>query len=307
MENSLSEEKGGTTLLLVDVQNDFHPGGSLAIKEANEDADRLTKLLRTHRNKIDNIMATLDSHHKLHIAHPGFWVSGDGPGTRHPDPFTLISSEDIVSGKWKPLDIHIATSSLTDEDDTTHLDPMIFKNYDLTIGTDGKIDTSKYVQEYASQLEKNGHFKLCIWPEHCLIGGPGHNIVKSVWDAMQEWCLHSSSQIQFVHKGQHLLTEMYSALSAEVPVTKSTSFNESLLSQLKRSDRILVAGQALSHCVNYTVRDIVDHCTPEERSKITLIVDCCSSVPGFKDSSDEFLNYLKKNGVSICKANDVFM
>jgi len=306
MTDSLSEEKGGTTLLLIDLQNDFHPGGTLAIDAANEDADRVTQLLLTNRSKIDNIVATLDSHHKLHIAHPGFWVSGDND-KQHPDPFTIISSGDIASGKWKPQDIKISTSSTTDEGSITHLDPAIYDKYQLAIGTDGKVDSSKYVQEYASQLEQNGRFQLCIWPEHCLIGGPGHNIVKPVWDAMQEWSLHSGSQVQFIHKGQHLLTEMYSALSAEVPVTKATAFNESLLKKLKRSDRILVAGQALSHCVNYTVRDIVNHCNPEERSKISLIVDCCSSVPGFEAASDEFLHYLEQNGITICKAKDAFM
>ena len=36
----------GTTLLLIDAQADFHPGGSLAIPTAGEDAKRITDLIK---------------------------------------------------------------------------------------------------------------------------------------------------------------------------------------------------------------------------------------------------------------------
>ena len=65
-----------TTLLLIDVQKDFHPGGSLAIPTADQDAERTAQWIRRNSAQIDRIVATLDSHSKLHIAHPGFWVSG---------------------------------------------------------------------------------------------------------------------------------------------------------------------------------------------------------------------------------------
>ena len=90
-----------TTLLLIDVQNDFHPGGSLAIPTAHEDSHRIAQLIRTHSHKITRVVATMDSHVKLHIAHAGFWVSG-ADGKSQPDPFTIIESKDIVNGTWKP-------------------------------------------------------------------------------------------------------------------------------------------------------------------------------------------------------------
>ena len=65
-----------TALLLVDVQKDFHPGGSLAIPSAGGDAERIAALLRDHPGKITRVVATMDSHQRLHIAHPGFWRSG---------------------------------------------------------------------------------------------------------------------------------------------------------------------------------------------------------------------------------------
>lgn len=71
---------------------------------------------------------------------------------------------------------------------------------------------------------------------------------------------------------------MYSALQAEVPVSKETMFNDKILQSLLKSEKIYIAGQALSHCVNYTVRDIVDNWPKDQTSKICILVDCASSV-----------------------------
>ena len=88
-----------TTLLLIDCQKDFHPGGSLAVPNADADAARITQFIRQNTPAIHRIVATMDSHHPLHIAHPCFWSDQDG---NSPTPFTVISTEDIVSGKWTP-------------------------------------------------------------------------------------------------------------------------------------------------------------------------------------------------------------
>lgn len=54
---------GGTALLIVDPQNDFHEGGSLAVPGANEDAERIAKLITDHAQTLDELIVTLDSHH----------------------------------------------------------------------------------------------------------------------------------------------------------------------------------------------------------------------------------------------------
>ena len=58
--------------------------------------------------------------------------------------------------------------------------------------------------------------------------------------------------------------------------------NQSLISVLKHADHVAICGEALSHCVNYTVRDLVDN-WPEERIRdLYLLTDCSSPVPGFE-------------------------
>ena len=86
-------------LLIIDPQVDFHPGGSLAVEGANEDSARIASIIRSQGGSISNIIITLDSHHRTHIAHGISWVNSAGD---HPSPFTLISHADAAAhrGRW---------------------------------------------------------------------------------------------------------------------------------------------------------------------------------------------------------------
>jgi len=285
------------TLLLVDVQRDFHPGGSLAIPSANEDAERIASLIQSQGKKITRIVATLDSHHKLHIAHPSFWKSGENG--EKPSPFTIISADDIAQGKWQPR----LTTRLNLEE---LFDATVFEKAD-TVMNNGTFDLTKYCLEYARRLEDKGRFQICIWPEHCLMGSEGHCVVPCVRQAMDEWSDLTGGSVEWVMKGENLLTEMYSALAADVPVSKDTALNSKLHQSLvDQSDCLLVCGQAMSHCVNYTVRDIVEHCTnSQDISKIYLLTDCASAVPGFEAAAETFQSDMKEAGVQLIPSSSV--
>lgn len=54
---------GGTALLIVDPQMDFHEGGSLAVPGASADAKRIAQLITDNSQNIDEVYVTLDSHH----------------------------------------------------------------------------------------------------------------------------------------------------------------------------------------------------------------------------------------------------
>jgi nicotinamidase/pyrazinamidase len=108
-----------------------------------------------------------------------------------------------------------------------------------------------------------------------------------------------------VLKGQNCLTEMYSALAADVPVSKETAFNEELLRSLQTTDRLIVCGQAMSHCVNFTVRDIVKKWPQDQTHRINLLTDCASAVPGFQDAASLFQTDMKEAGVQLKTASQV--
>ena len=76
-----------TILLLIDPQNDFHlekekPKNSsetgMFIDGAQKSAENIAKFIMDKIDEIDEIIVTLDSHHKKHIAHKSFWKSHDG-------------------------------------------------------------------------------------------------------------------------------------------------------------------------------------------------------------------------------------
>ena len=194
---------------------DDHPGGSLQVPGANKDSKRIAKLImeslddKTNTSTISSIFVTLDTHHKLHIAHRHSWKKGrvgtvikpevgEGkPGTpeykvltparpykegEQPNEFMTISHNDVKNGVWKPAD---------------HLD-------------------EKWCVEYTRSLEVSGKFQLQIWPEHCLIGSVGHSVVPCIANALRAWSKITRKSVEYVKVGQNIRTEAYSVFKAEV-------------------------------------------------------------------------------------------
>ena len=91
-----------------------------------------------------------------------------------------------------------------------------------------------------------------------------------------------------------------------LPVSKDTQWNKTLQELLLKSDQLLVCGQAMSHCVNYTLRDIVSHWPKEELGKITLLTDCASAVPGFEADAETFQHDMKVMGIQLKAASEIF-
>lgn len=71
------------------------------------------------------------------------------------------------------------------------------------------------------------------------------------------------------------LTEWYSAIRAEVPlpVDPTTETNTALINRLKEADRLIIAGQALSHCVRFTLLDIIKSWDERKLKSIFLLHD----------------------------------
>lgn len=261
------EYHGNITVFLIDPQVDFHPGGSLGIPTANKDSRRLAKLIQAKKQYITRICVSLDSHHRRHIAHAVFWRKGNTDII--PKPFTTIKHQDIMDGQWRPSDASLL----------------------------------EYSKEYTRKLEASGQFALIIWPEHCLIGSPGHAVVPELHKAIQDWAGTSKQTIKYHYKGMNCLTEMYSAIRAEVeiPEDPTTKADMAFLNVLLSAEKLLIGGQAASHCVNLTVRDILEYWKGAGKDPRDLIVlaDGCSPVPGFEDLAAAFYQDIRKAGVTV--------
>lgn len=262
-------------ILIIDPQNDFcDRNGSLFVAGADQDSERLAAMLQKLSTKIYDIHVTLDTHHWYDIAHPGYWRNSQG---ETPEPFTLISVEDVAQGVWVPAD--------------------------------PRKEAREYALNYVRELRDNNRYQLCIWPPHCLIGTPGHNVVSVVGKALAEWEKQNTAMVDYVTKGSNYMTEHYSAVQADVPdgTDPTTLLNTRLIKTLEQADIIALSGQALSHCVANTVRDIADNFGEENIKKLVLIEDTTSPVPGFENLAEEFLLEMKGRGMQVAQSTDFLM
>ncbi len=257
-------------LVVIDPQNDFcDPNGSLYVTDAKFDMQRLADFVIKFGRKLDAINVTLDSHHLVDVAHPIFWVDSAG---KHPNPFTIISTIDVVEGIWTPARPSLMSRTL----------------------------------DYVKHLETAGRYALCIWPPHCLIGSWGHNVNPDLFDAFYQW-ESGFKIINYVTKGSNIYTEHYSAVRAEVPdpADTTTQINSALIEQLMNADTIIFAGEAGSHCLANTVRDIANEFGNDSYvKKIVLLEDATHPVTGFEQLQDDFVNEMTARGMRVSTTKD---
>ncbi|RKU10059.1 isochorismatase [Candidatus Poribacteria bacterium] len=267
-----------TCLLLVDVQNTFCiPDYELFVggrsgNGAVEDNVRLCEFIYRNLPHITKIACTLDTHTVMQIFHEIFWIDAAG---EHPVPLqTLITQDDIETGKWR-------------------VNPEIVGN--LMKNANQYVWFKEYGEHYVKTLTSDGKYPLTIWPYHAMLGGIGHAIVSAVDEACFFYAIARNSQTHYELKGRNPLTENYSVLRPEVlhnaegkPIAqKNSGFLETLLEY----DRVIIAGQAKSHCVAWTVSDLLEEIQqtdPMLAKKIYLMEDLTSPVvvPGIVDYTD---------------------
>jgi nicotinamidase-related amidase len=251
-------------LVLVDVQNTFCiPGSELYVagrsgNGAVDDNRRLCEFIYRNLNAITQIVPTMDTHRVMQIFHPIWLIDSDG---NHPAPYTQITSTDIESGLWR-LNPAVAASAQVEED-----------------------YAERQLLHYTRTLEAGGKYSLTIWPYHAMFGGIGHALVSSLEEAVFFHSVARYSQPDFQVKGENPLTEHYSILAPEVregpdgePIA---GVNEMLIERLLGFDAVIVAGQAKSHCVAWTIDDLLDGDDERERAlapRTYLLEDCTSPV-----------------------------
>lgn len=272
--------------LIIDPQNDFcHKDGSLSVPRADGDLERLAEVIKRLSRKITDIHVTLDSHHYFDISHPVFWINSVG---EHPSPITVITKDDMKNGTWR-------TTVPTCQNRKS------MESHGLN--RDG-------AKEYLEALETGNRYPHCIWPPHCLIGSWGFSIFPVLYEVISNWEKEVNGRsVNFVTKGSNFMTEHFSGIMAEVPDPQdpSTQLNTKLIETLQDADIIALSGQALSHCVANTVRDIANNFGEENIKKFVLIKDTTSSVPGFENVGEDFVTEMVGRGMQISTSKEFFV
>jgi nicotinamidase-related amidase len=291
-----SEDERRIGLLLVDCQNTFCiPGHELFVagrsgRGAVDDSARLCAFIYRNLGVFTEITATLDAHTAFQIFHPVFWLDAEGD---HPDGgATVISVEDVETGRWR-------------------VNPEMAE-----AAADGDVDwLCTYALHYVRTLAA-ARYPLMVWPYHAMLGGIGHALVSAVEEAVFFHSIARRAATRFEVKGNNPLTENYSVLSPEVlrgpggyPIAEK---NSACIEHLLAFDALIVAGQAKSHCVAWSVNDLVTEIgerDPALAGRVYLLEDCTSPVVvpdlvDFTDQADEAFARFGKAGVHVVRSTE---
>jgi len=261
-------------LLLIDMQVDFcHETGALYVPGAQDDIRRVLRLLYANAERISQIICSLDTHYPFQIFHAAWWV---GPDERHPAPFTVITAADVAAGVWRP------------------------------------VRENEWSRHYVERLRQQAKKDLLVWPYHVPIGGVGQALDPELWSGVFWHAIARQVQPTFWTKGSLPQTEHYSILRPEVPVndTRLADASQDFLGLLESFDIILLAGEAETHCVLETLRDLVD-CLgdePEKLTRIFVLKDCMSPVQhpqiDFHAQALEEFEQLAQRGLRFIESSD---
>ena len=279
-------------LVAVDVQNTFcTPGFELFVAGrsgtgALDDSRRLCEFVYRNLDAITQAFPTLDTHQALQIFHRVLLEDRDG---RPPAPFTSISAADVAEGRWR---VNRAAAE--------------------GLGVDASY-ADEHLRHYTRTLEEGGKYSLTVWPFHAMQGGIGHALVPALEEALFFHTIARYAPAGFQPKGDNPLTEHYSMLGPEVAADHEGEplgrRNQSLIEELLRFDAVVIAGQAKSHCVAWTIQDLLHDPTVQERGleeKVYLLEDCTSPVvvPGsdYTDDADAAFARFAETGAHVVRS-----
>ena len=278
-----SKDSRKVALVIVDMQWDFvHPTGSLSVPGSQDDLARLVDFVYRNACDITSVYASLDTHREYQIFYETWWKYMDAD--ERPAPFTMIT----VNPKGEAVDVISGRRML----------PVIDPRWSL--GT------------YLPQLKANANKDLMIWPYHSMEGSMGHNLMPSLREALTFYSAARLSQINFLVKGTVPQVEHYGIFAPEVQYPKDPNggINTAVLDAIATHDLIYVAGEAKSHCVLETMKQLVGYFRnqPDVVRKIRFLVDCTSSVVhpavDFEALAKAELKKMEKLGVQLVTSVD---
>lgn len=257
-----------TAILGIDLQNDFtSPTGTLSVKNADKDVERIARFIHNNHKNIDYIALTLDSHQPIHIAHQIYWKDKDG---NHPPLFSVITAQDVRNGKWTP-----------------------------------QYNKEKALP-YLEQLQQTGQV-CTIWPMHCIYGTDGWAIDKTVMNSVIEWSLQDKAYELFfkgyAQSTEHYSIFKASVTWDDEP---STALNTPLLDKLDTFDRIILVGEAADICVANSLNDILEERPPLAR-KITILTDCMSWIYPDNEKAEAVFEKAKLLGAKFDQSSTVII
>lgn len=291
-----TERRKTTALVLVDPQRSFcekidagiqqglHTG-ELYVDGAEEDMQRLGSLLEDIAYLFDSVTITRDCHPVSHISHPCWFFNERGA---YPAPFTQME----VRGDSTIVGVEVRGGVKTEIGEYYVTNP----------------DQLHHTFMYIREMEKNGRGPHIIWPYHCLTGTPGNLVVNSVMEPLIKWEQVTRKNINWLDKGALPNVTQMSAVRPDVIIPGYADASRALVMLVAWADRIVFAGEALSHCLGSTIQDLhtqFGNAGDTFLSRSILLRDATSNVPGFKELGDAYLAEFSQRGMQLMTCEEL--
>jgi nicotinamidase-related amidase len=206
----------------------------------------------------------------------------------------MISLDDVKKGVWKPNPVMAAF---------------------LTNGSYQAL--VEHALHYCEQLKLKGRYTLMVWPYHGMLAGIGHALVPAFEEACFFHAVARGVQTGFEIKGGNSFFENYSVFGGEVMTTKGNQSipgaqkNVKFLERLMKNDAVFIFGQAKSHCLAWTIEDLLTDIMAKDASlaeKVYIMKDCTSPVVtpayDFTDDANKAFERFEAAGMHVVKSTD---
>ena len=343
-----SEKLESFNLLIIDPQNDFTlEDGGLSVPGAIADARRLVKFMQEKKDSVNKIFVSLDTHTEKHIGHQKFWkkvnksgedIKDDKSGLAiHPDFYTIFDTsptlqkiQDKNGELYSPVNDSLydyardyIKSFATKDAEGNNVPnekgvPLIWPTHciegtwghkiyepleSLLLKDDFSGKTSYYIKGQNELVEMYSIFKGEYNNTDNKTSYEGDMKANNSIDGKFDYVtLYQNTEINKLPEKEKL--------KSMAPYL-NTQFNRNgLFNELtKDGSPIYIAGEALSHCVNWSLRDLVNNIKTEKldnyvddegkiiSNKIFLIKNASSAIGGFEDNVTNLLAFCESNNV----------
>jgi nicotinamidase-related amidase len=196
-----------------------------------------------------------------------YWVDKNDEHV-HPGLFTQIDVENF-NNPWVP-------------------NPRIVNLLGFDMSYSAFIKQTKKTIELLMLSEKQ---PVIIWPYHGINYELGRSVPFPLGELLFVHSIARDTTPYIISKGEENNIESYGAFAPDI--IEEEKYNEPVLYDITDYDAIIIAGEASTHCVKYTLLQLIDFILNNRSNghvaKIYVAKDCMSPVPGFEDDIDSII------------------
>ncbi|SDH84483.1 hypothetical protein [Paenibacillus naphthalenovorans] len=125
---------------------------------------------------------------------------------------------------------------------------------------------------------------IMIWADHCLQGTPGAAVEPNIYHAIIRHSRRKGLNPLVIEKGLDPISDMYGIVHPEYnPMNR---YDDRMINEFRKYDEVIFAGEAASHCVLTSVKQVMVLFEQETvKPRFSILTDCMSPIAGFEEAT----------------------